>query len=91
MSNITKMRSRLFESLLGTTIGDSLGLPYEGLTPDRAKRLLRGDIRPRLWFGRSFVSDDTLQSIFVLQSLHACQGDVNKFQIELGNDFELGS
>jgi len=84
MSNITKMRSRLFESLLGTTIGDSLGLPYEGLTPGRAKRLLRGDIRPRLWFGRSFVSDDTLQSIFVLQSLHACQGDVNKFQIELG-------
>lgn len=74
---------RLYESLLGTAIGDSLGLPYEGLKASRAKRLLKGEIRPRLWFGKSFVSDDTLQTIFVLQSLHVCNGDVQLFQREL--------
>ncbi|HLO98099.1 MAG TPA: ADP-ribosylglycohydrolase family protein [Fimbriimonas sp.] len=75
--------NQLYESLLGTGIGDSLGLPYEGLSAKRAPRLLKGDIRPRLWFGKSFVSDDTLQTIFVLQSLHACNGEVSVFQKEL--------
>ncbi len=76
---------RLYESLLGTAIGDSLGLPYEGLSATRAGKLLKGDIHPRLWFGRSFISDDTMQSIFVLQSLHACDGDVDRFQKEIGS------
>lgn len=74
---------RLYESLLGTAIGDSLGLPYEGLSAQRAPRLLAGEVRPRLWFGKSFISDDTMQTIFVLQSLHACKGDVRVFQKEL--------
>lgn len=82
-------QSRLFESLLGTAIGDSLGLPYEGLTSKRATKLLRRSIRPRLWFGRSFVSDDTMQSIFVLQSLYDSSGDVEAFQRALAHRLKL--
>ena len=50
---------RINGSLLGTAIGDALGLPYEGLSPQRAKRMLGPPDRYRFWFGRGMVSDDT--------------------------------
>jgi ADP-ribosylglycohydrolase len=46
-------------SLLGTAIGDALGLPYEGLSPERAERMLGPPDRYRFCFGRGMVSDDT--------------------------------
>ena len=56
-------------SLLGTAIGDALGLPYEGLSPRRAARLLGAPDRYRFLFGRGMVSDDTDHACFVAQAL----------------------
>jgi ADP-ribosyl-[dinitrogen reductase] hydrolase len=45
--------------LLGTAIGDALGLPYEGLSPQRQRRLFPHPDRHQLVFGKGMVSDDT--------------------------------
>lgn len=55
--------------LLGTAVGDALGLPYEGLPPQRAARLFPHRDRYHLLFGRGMVSDDTEHTCMVAQSL----------------------
>ncbi|MGE3808909.1 MAG: ADP-ribosylglycohydrolase family protein [Gemmataceae bacterium] len=46
--------------LLGTAVGDALGVPREGLSPHRAERLFgTPPLRQRFFFGRGMVSDDT--------------------------------
>jgi ADP-ribosylglycohydrolase len=61
--------SRLVGALLGTAVGDALGLPMEGLRPATiARRFGRVD-RFRLLGSIGFVSDDTEQSALVAQSL----------------------
>ena len=55
--------------LLGTAHGDALGLPYEGLSPRRASRLLGEPCRYRLLFDRGMVSDDTEHAVMVALSL----------------------
>ncbi len=64
---------RLTGTLLGTAIGDALGLPFEGMSPRRIARRV-GEQAARLeryhLFGRrGFVSDDTEQAALVAQSL----------------------
>ncbi|MEQ9408869.1 MAG: ADP-ribosylglycohydrolase family protein [Fuerstiella sp.] len=70
-------------SLLGTAVGDALGLPYEGLTPARAIRLLGYPDRFRFFFGRGMVSDDTEHATIVAQCLIASAGDDAVFEREL--------
>jgi ADP-ribosylglycohydrolase len=56
--------------LLGTAIGDALGLPAEGLSPARQARLFPDFERHRLLpFGCGMCSDDTEHTIMVAQSL----------------------
>lgn len=55
--------------LIGTAIGDALGLPYEGLTAARALRMLGTPQRFRFLFGRGMMSDDTEHSCMVAESL----------------------
>ncbi len=55
--------------LLGTAVGDALGLPYEGLAPGRGRRILGEPERHRFFFGRGMVSDDTEHAIMVLRAL----------------------
>jgi ADP-ribosyl-[dinitrogen reductase] hydrolase len=55
--------------LLGTAVGDALGLPYEGLSPRRASRLYGPPDRMRLVFGRGMISDDTEHACLVAQAL----------------------
>lgn len=63
--------SRVEGCLLGTAVGDALGLPREGLTAKRARRMF-GCVRgPQLIFGRSMVSDDTELTVLTLQSLQS--------------------
>ena len=71
-------------SLLGTAIGDSLGLPYEGLPRRRAEKLMPFPLRQRLLGRRGTVSDDTVQSGLVLGALKRCGGDVDFFRRDLG-------
>ncbi len=69
--------------LLGTAVGDSLGLPYEGIRPGRAGRLFPDRDRHHFFFGRGMVSDDTEHACFVAQALIRAQGNADDFQKHL--------
>lgn len=66
-------------SLLGCALGDSIGLPFEGISARRIKRLNPGPLRQRLVFGQGMISDDTEHSCIVTQSLIASAGELEKF------------
>lgn len=72
-------RASLEGALLGGAVGDSLGLPREGLSPRRAARLFGPDLEHRLVFGRGMISDDTEHACFVGQALLAARGDPDRF------------
>lgn len=69
--------------LLGTAVGDALGLPYEGLSPRRAARLFPDTSKHHLLFGKGMVSDDTEHACFVAQAIVRSNGDVDVFQKRL--------
>lgn len=69
--------------ILGTAMGDALGLPYEGLSRQRAAKLFGAPDCHRLLFGRGMVSDDTEHTCLVAQALVASSEDVNEFQLSL--------
>lgn len=66
-------------ALLGTAVGDALGLPAEGLSPKRIQRLYGGTWRHRLVLGRGMISDDTEHTLFVAQALLAAPDDPEGF------------
>jgi ADP-ribosyl-[dinitrogen reductase] hydrolase len=71
---------RLAGCLLGTAIGDALGLASEGLTPQRQARLFPHTERYGLLpFGRGMCSDDTEHAVMVAQSLARTCGYTNAF------------
>ena len=69
--------------LLGTAVGDSLGLPFEGLGPRRAARLLGDPMQHHLLPGRGLVSDDTEHACFTARALLLARDDVDAFGREL--------
>ena len=69
--------------LLGTAVGDALGLPYEGMSATRGVRVFPETSRHHLLFGKGMVSDDTEHACFVAQALIRSKGDVDKFQRQL--------
>jgi ADP-ribosylglycohydrolase len=66
--------------LLGSAVGDALGLPMEGLSRGRALKLFPGPLRHRFFFGRGMVSDDTEHTLMVLRALRESEGDVDRFR-----------
>jgi ADP-ribosylglycohydrolase len=66
--------------LLGTAVGDALGLPREGLGRRRARRLF-GDppLRHAFVLGRGMVSDDTEHTCLVGQALLWAPDDPERF------------
>ena len=74
---------RIIGCILGTAVGDAMGLPYEGLSRRRGKRLLGPADRHRFFFGHGMVSDDTEHTCMVAQSLIAARGDLLAFQRSL--------
>lgn len=73
------MTKSLTGSILGTAVGDAIGLPYEGLSPQRAQRLLGEPDRHRLLFGHGMVSDDTEHACMVAQAMVAAGDDAEWF------------
>ncbi|MFG0264136.1 MAG: ADP-ribosylglycohydrolase family protein [Rhodopirellula sp. JB055] len=65
--------------ILGTAVGDALGLPYEGVSPMRAERLLGPPDRYRFLLGCGMISDDTEHTCMVAQSLIEARGDIDVF------------
>ena len=55
--------------LLGCALGDSLGLPYEGLSRKKVARMMKGNLRHSLFFGKGMLSDDTEHSVFVIRAM----------------------
>ena len=78
MQNST-FQDRLAGILLGTAVGDSVGLPAEGLSPSRRQRLLPGSWRHRFLLGRGMISDDTEHTLMVAQSLLTHPDDATAF------------
>ncbi len=61
---------RLAGVLLGTALGDALGLPAEGISRQRIARLgWSGRWQHRFLCGRGMTSDDTEHTLFVAESL----------------------
>lgn len=69
--------------LLGTAVGDAIGLPFEGLSRRRARRWMRDPLRHQFVFGRGMVSDDTEHACMVAQSLIASGRDESEFARQL--------
>jgi ADP-ribosylglycohydrolase len=66
--------------ILGTAVGDALGLPREGLSRRRAEKLFgHPPLRHRFLFGRGMVSDDTEHTCMVAQSLLAAPNEADAF------------
>lgn len=76
-------------ALLGTAVGDALGLPAEGLSRRRIRRRWRGAWRHRFLLGRGMVSDDTEHTLFVAQALLAHPDDPAAFQRCLSRKLQL--
>jgi ADP-ribosylglycohydrolase len=73
--------------LLGTAVGDALGLPAENLSPETIRKRWAGQWRMRLLFGRGMISDDTEHTLMVAQALLAHPEDAISFQKALAWKF----
>jgi ADP-ribosylglycohydrolase len=75
--------------LLGTALGDAVGLSCEGLSAERQRRLYPKLSGPRLLFGRGMVSDDTEHASMVAQALIVSAGDTARFTRSLAGQLRL--
>lgn len=66
--------------MLGTMIGDAIGLPYEGIGPRRLTALLGSKpLRHRLLLRYGLVSDDTEHMLMTVAAWQRSQGDAGDF------------
>lgn len=71
--------------IVGMAVGDALGLPREGISPRRARRMYGGaPLRHRFVFGRGMVSDDTEHMRMTAMSLLAEPQNADRFARHLG-------
>ena len=80
---VLSFKERIEGLLIGTAVGDALGLPAEGLSPGRIRRRWRDGWRMRLFLGRGMVSDDTEHATMVAQALLSNRDDASAFQRQL--------
>ncbi|BAY83269.1 ADP-ribosylation/crystallin J1 [Calothrix parasitica NIES-267] len=69
--------------LLGTAIGDAFGLPYEGLSKQRQKKLYPNPKNHNFIFNKGMISDDTEHTCMVGQSLIVSAGNTSIFTKQL--------
>lgn len=79
-SPATPSADRFAGVLLGTAVGDALGLPAEGLSRQAIFRRWAGPWRHRFIFGRGMLSDDTEHTVMVAQCLLEHPTDPERFQ-----------
>ena len=77
------LQDRFRGTVIGTAVGDSLGLPAEGLSRRRMKRIFGPTWRHRFVFGWGMTSDDTEHTVFVGQSLLVHPDSVTEFSRRL--------
>ncbi|MDP4179575.1 MAG: ADP-ribosylglycohydrolase family protein [Bacillota bacterium] len=69
------MKEIVLGSIIGTAVGDSLGLLYEGLSAQRQRKLYRNIHRQKFFMGKSLISDDTEHTLMVAHALYRSCGD----------------
>lgn len=75
--------------LLGTAVGDAVGLKREGLSRQRALRLCGGPpLDSGLIFGMAFCSDDTEHTLMVGRALAVSNGDAKLFERQFAGDLK---
>ncbi len=72
-------QERLRGLMIGTAVGDAVGLPAEGISRARLRKLVKGRWRHRFFLGRGMISDDTEHTIFVAQCLLAHPDAAERF------------
>jgi ADP-ribosyl-[dinitrogen reductase] hydrolase len=82
-----ELRDAFTGVLLGTAVGDALGLPAENLSPEIIRRRWNGNWRMRFFYGRGMISDDTEHTLMVAQALLSHPNDAAAFQRALGWKF----
>ncbi len=76
--------------LLGTAVGDAVGLRREGLSRRRAKRMYgESPLKASLIFGMGLCSDDTEHTQMVGHALALSGGDIKQFERKLAHQFRL--
>ena len=80
-------RDPILGSLLGTAVGDALGLPTEGMSRRRTRRLHGEALRHRFLFRTGMLSDDTEHTLMVAKALLRHPRDVEDFQRRLAWSF----
>lgn len=80
---MTDQQDKIRGLILGTAVGDALGLPAEGLGPETIDKLGWSDWKHRFVFGKGMVSDDTEHTLFVCQALLRYPDNVKSFKASL--------
>lgn len=75
-------KDHILGCILGTAVGDAIGLPREGISRRRAERMFGiAPLGHRFVFGRGMCSDDTEHTLMVGLALLASDGDPDRFAI----------
>ncbi|MEM1393672.1 MAG: ADP-ribosylglycohydrolase family protein [Cyanobacteria bacterium P01_H01_bin.150] len=77
------LQKSIIGCLLGTAIGDAFGLPYEGLSKQRQKKLYPNLKNYNFIFNKGMISDDTEHTCIVAQSLIVSAGNKTIFTKQL--------
>ena len=77
-------RDRLAGLLIGTAVGDAIGLPRESMSARRALRLFGGSpLGHRFLLGHGMISDDTEHAFMTGQALLKSPDDSKRFASSL--------
>lgn len=81
------LHERFAGLVLGTAVGDALGLPAENLSAEKIRKRWNGKWKMRFIFGKGMVSDDTEHTLMVAQALLEHPDNATKFQRALAWKF----
>ena len=81
------LQERFAGLLLGTAVGDALGLPAENLSAEKIHKRWNGKWKMRFIFGKGMVSDDTEHTLMVAQALLEHTDSATEFQRALAWKF----
>jgi len=76
-------RNAIKGCILGTAVGDALGLPYEGISSQRTQKIFTDLGKHHFIFGHGMISDDTEHTCFIAQALIAAQDNPELFAEKL--------
>ncbi|MBW1801364.1 MAG: ADP-ribosylglycohydrolase family protein [Deltaproteobacteria bacterium] len=77
------LQNAIIGCLLGTAVGDALGLPMEGLSRRRQRKMFPEVEGYHFLFGKGMISDDTEHTCMVAQAMIASGGDEHRFARDL--------